>query len=172
MGSTGYVDWHRITRGPFIGDLRAGLQTSVFAFWTVDYGRSTRDRGVTLLKAEGGHPDWFIHADRADHVLAAYAHPQSMVNAGFMQVFDTLQSKPLLGSLLLGTSNLYYKHIGRDDPDAAWFASRDDLTRAGRKLLARVDDLYLRPATIVTFIDPRPMSQADPGAQEDQATVD
>lgn len=173
MGSTGYIDWHRITRPPFIADQRSGLQTCVFAFWTVDYGRSDTDHGVTLLKREGGHPDWFIHSDTADQVLAAYAKPDSIVNPAYTEVFDALAAKPLLASVLLGTSAICYREVGvHSSPGQLWWASEKDLTRPGRKLMKALTDLYLRPPTLVTFINPRPMKEGNPGARVDQATVD
>lgn len=156
-----------------IADARSGLQTSVFAFWTIDFGRSDADHGLTLLKREGGHPDWFVHSDAADQVLAAYAKPDSIVNPGYAEVFENLAAKPLLGSLMLGTSSLSYREVGMHSPPGQlWWCSEKYLTRSGRKLLARISDLYLRPAVLVTFINPRPMKEGNPGARNDQATVD
>lgn len=129
---------------------RTGHHTYVFAFWLVDYGRNETDRGVGLLKEDGTHPDWFVHADSADHVLGAYANPKTLVSPNFDRVFDTLSSKPLLAAALLGTADAVYRTANED---RLWWAADPDFTRAGKKLIKDMNKLYERDAHLVTFIE-------------------
>lgn len=150
MGCSGYVDWHRLDRTlPWVRQ-RHGPRTYVIAFWTVDYGGATRDHGVRLMKDEGRHPDWFLHAESADHVLAAYPHPTSLVGPNFNAVFDKglLESQPLLASVLLGTADAAYSTL-----DRMWWARPGDLTRRGKKLMKDLNRLYERDGTLITFIE-------------------
>jgi len=149
VGCSGYVDWFRLDRTlPWIRQ-RQGLRTSVFAFWTVDYGTSEIDHGVSLVKAEGRHPDWFLHAETADHVLTAYPHPKSMVSPNFKAVFDnSLVAKPLLGAVLIGTADGVYRSL-----DRWWWAGPDDLTWRGKRLMKHLNRLYERDGTLVTFVE-------------------
>lgn len=152
MSASGYVDWHRMDRTLTMVRQGPEQSTSVYAFWLVDYGTSERDHGISVLKSHGQHPDWFIHGDKADHVLAAYTPVKTMVSPNFRLVFDnSLAARPLLGSVLLGTSDAVYRV--RVERDRLWWASKDDLTRRGRKLLAELNRLYERDAVLVTFID-------------------
>lgn len=150
MGSSGFVDWHRLDRTlPWVRR-NTGQSTYVYAFWLVDYGKADKDTGVSLFKPDGAHPDWFIHSDTADHVLAAYTNPHTLISPNFERVFDNkLASRPLLGSLLLGTTNAAFH--GRND--LMWWCSHDDLTWWGRNLLKQFDKLYLRQSILVTFVD-------------------
>lgn len=151
MGSSGYIDWHRLDRTMGWVKHRAGQHTYVYAFWLVDFGRNDRDRGVSLLK-DGTHPDWFIHAETADHLLGAYANPTVSVSPNFTRVFDNhLSSRPLLASLLLGTADSIYKTTS--EQDRLWWAAKDDLTRPGKRLLKDMNKLYERDAHLITFID-------------------
>jgi len=153
MGYSGYVDWHRLDRTSWWSRNRAGQHTYVYAFWLVDYGRSDTDHGVTLLKAEGAHPDWFLHAETADQVLAAYTRPSMSVSPNFRHVFgNNLAAKPLLGALLLGTADAVYRTV-YEGKDSAFRCTFDDLTRAGKKLMRANNKLYERPAHLVTFVD-------------------
>ncbi len=149
MGCSGYIDWHRLDCSlPWVRH-RLGEQTFVYAFWLVDYGRSQRDRGVTVLKDDGAHPDWYLHAEVADRVLTAYAPPRSTGSPNVLSVFDqSLTAKPLLAAALLGSADAVYKRN-----DGYWWAAKDDLTRRGRKLLKDLDRLYEREAHLITFID-------------------
>lgn len=106
----GYIDWHRLSRSEQHAEIADGRQTYVYAYWLVDYGRAVRDQGVSLLKREDSHPDWFIHAENADHVLAAYCHPRTVVSPQFSTVYDdNLAARPLLAAMLLGTSDRFYR---------------------------------------------------------------
>lgn len=158
MGDSGIIDWERLDRTlPWVKQ-RQGHSTFVYAFWLADYGRATRDHGVSLLKAEGRHPDWYVHAESADHVLVAYTPPKSSVSPNFMQVFaDKLSSKPLLGSLLLGTVDACYKRL-----DQMWWACEADLTGQGRRLLRKLDHLYERRHILVTFVEGPTDEQSGP----------
>jgi hypothetical protein len=149
VSDSGIIDWGRLDRLlPWV-KYQHGYATYVYAFWLVDYGRNERDHGVALLKAEGRHPDWYLHAETADHVLAAYAPPKAFVSPNFEKVFgDKLQAKPLLGSLLLGTNNACYKRM-----DQMWWACEADLTYKGRRLLRRLDHLFERRHILVTFVE-------------------
>lgn len=151
MGHTGYIDWHHLIAGRTYNSVSDGRHTYVYAFWLVDYGRHQDDHGVTLLKDENLHPDWFIHAEKADHVLAAYCAPQTMVSPSFSDVFEAgLAARPLLASALLGTSSVHYMSAnGRH----AWWCMPQDLTRRGKKLIKDLTQLYLRDPVIVTFVD-------------------
>jgi hypothetical protein len=150
VGNSGYIDWHRLdTSMPWIRQ-RQGEHTYVYAFWLVDYGRATKDHGVGLLKNESEHPDWFVHAATADHVLAAYTAPQTIVSPNFQSVFaDNLSARPLLGSVLLGSTDCSY----RNGDQFLWWAADQDLTRRGRRLIKDLNQLYLRPPVLVTFVD-------------------
>lgn len=148
MGNTGYIDWHRLDRTVPWARHSDDHHSYVYAFWTVDYGRSDRDHGVTVLKQEDRHPDWYLHAESADHVLGAYAPPCTMVSPNFTAVFDNkLSARPLLASMLLGTADAVYH-----TPNGMWWADEHDLTRRGKRLLRTVDTLYERPAVLVTFV--------------------
>lgn len=151
MGSSGYIDWRRLDSSlPWIA-YRQGYHTYVFAFWLVDYGHNDLDHGITMLKAEDKHTDWFLHAGTADHVLAAYPHPTSLMSPNFHHVFDEgLSARPLLGSLLLGTADACYRTL-----DRMWWAGDKDLTRRGRRQLKNLERLYERPAVLVTFVEGR-----------------
>lgn len=151
MGNSGYVDWHRLDRTlPWV-KVNNQHHTYVYAFWLVDYGSCKRDHGVALFKAEGRHPDWFVHADTADRVLAAYTTPSTVVSPNFTEVFgNKLSSGPLLASVLLGTSDAMYQLR----PDGSlWWCDREDLVRKGKRLLGNLDELYGRKAILVTFLD-------------------
>lgn len=149
MGCSGYVDWHRLDRTlPWIRQ-RTGPRTYVFAFWLVDYSLNNRDHGVTLIKDEGRHPDWFLHAETADHVLAAYPPIRSVVSPNHRGVFDNgLAARPLLASVLLGTADATYH-----SNDRMWWASVDDLTWRGKRLVKQLNRLYERDAELVTFVE-------------------
>lgn len=150
VGSSGYIDWHRLDHTlPWVRHPQ-DYHTYVFAFWLVDYGRSTHDQGITLLKAEGGHTDWFLHADTADQVLAAYPHPRTLMSPNWHHVLDRegLAARPLLGSVLLGSIDACYRTM-----DKMWWADKNDLTWRGRRLLRQLDHLYERPAVLMTFIE-------------------
>lgn len=151
MGSSGYVDWHRLDVMLPWARIDDEQHTYVYAFWLVDYGTANRDHGVGLLKSEGRHPDWFLHADTADHVLAAYTTPTTWISPNFRQVFDNqLSAAPLIAAVLLGTADTMYQtsYDGR-----LWWCDRGDLTWGGKRLLRRLDRLYERTAILVTFLD-------------------
>lgn len=167
LSDSGYIDWHKLSRHPQWTPGADG-QTFVYAFWLVDYGRAARDHGVTLLKDEGRHPDWFVHADRADQVLAAYCQGSPIVSHNFGDVFDhAMFARPLLASVLLGTLD----GTLRDGPDRYWTCEPQHLDRRGQRLVKDLSMLYLRQPHIVTFIDVKPMKDNDPGVSEDTATV-
>ncbi len=149
MGASGYIDWHRLDNTmPWVRQ-RTGQHTYVYAYWLVDYGRTTRDRGVSILKGENLHPDWFIHARTADHVLDAYAPPSAVVSPNFTSVFrNKLRAEPLLAAALLGNADAVYHNNGQ-----MWWAATDDLTRRGKRLLKAMNQLYERDAVLITFID-------------------
>jgi hypothetical protein len=150
LSDSGYIDWHSLTRARPWLETRKG-QTYVYAFWSVDYGSSNVDRGVSLLKRDDRHPDWFLYAEQADHVLTAYCHPNTLVSKNFMDVFDSsLSARPLLASILLGTANAAYVSL---DEKQHWNCSVDDLSRRGKRLVKDLDLLYLRAPTLVTFVD-------------------
>lgn len=152
LGSSGYVDWHRLDRTlPWI-KVNNHHHTYVYAFWLVDYRQPVDDHGVDLLKPEGKqHPDWFVHADTADRVLAAYTTPDTIVSPNFTQVFATdLSSRPLLASMLFGTADAMYM---RGSAGQAWWCDPTDLTWRGKLLLKQMDRLYERPSVLVTFLD-------------------
>jgi hypothetical protein len=159
VSNSGIIDWDRLDRSlPWI-KYRTGYSTSVFAFWLADYGRSRRDHGVTLLKAQDRHPDWFLHAETADHVLAAYPPPKSSISPNYSQVFGVgLQAKPLLASMLLGTADAYYQMR-----DRMWWADHHDLTRRGRRLITNLDHLYERCSVLVTFVEGKSPSDETSG---------
>lgn len=149
MGNTGYVDWHRLTRTQQPWTASAAGHTSVFVFFPVDYGRNNRDHGVSLLKNEGLHPDWFVHAERGDQVLDAYCQPDTMVSPNYQAIFsDDHASKPLLAGILLGTSDREYI-----SNEYRWHCTKSHLTRAGKKLIKELTGLYLREPAIITFVD-------------------
>lgn len=150
MGNSGYVDWHRLDRTlPWV-KVNQQHHTYVYAFWLADYGTATSDHGVSLFKAEGAHPDWFIHAQTADQVLAAY-QPASWFSPNHRQAYGPdLAAYPLLGCLLLGTADAMYMRGGADHP---WWCDTDDLVLRGRLLLKQMSHLYEREAVLVTFLD-------------------
>lgn len=130
---------------------RAGSYTYVYAFWLVEFGSSDVDHGVSLLKPQGSHPDWFIHAKTADHVLDAYTNPKTLVSPNFADVFSNqLKARPLLGSLLLGCTDTAYQNGGAG---AVWWCAREDLTFRGRQVIKQLDRLYERSSILVTFVD-------------------
>lgn len=149
VGDSGIIDWQRLDRTiTWIKD-RQCQATFVYAFWLFDYGRNARDHGVSLLKAEDKHPDWFVHAETADKILDAHTSPKSSISPNFLSVFpDALSSRPLLGSLLLGSNDSCYKR-----QDEMWWACESDLTRGGRSLLKKLDHLYERRHILVTFVE-------------------
>lgn len=151
MGSSGYVNWHKLDRMlPWVRH-RAGSHTYVYAFWMVDYAGSDEDTGVQIFKKGGQHPDWFIHATTADHVLDAYPHPKTLVSPNFEEVFTShLKARPLLGSLLLGSTDTAYQNGGVGQ---MWWCAAEDLNFRGRQVLKQLDRLYERPAILVTFVD-------------------
>lgn len=152
MGGSGYVDWQRMDRTISMFRQAPTSSTSVYAFWMVDYGANDRDHGISVFKDEGRHPDWFIHGDKADHVLAAYTPMKTMVSPNFTKVFDNnLAARPLLGSVLLGSSDCVYRVSSENN--RLWWAAERDLTYRGRKLLHVLNRLYERDAVLVTFID-------------------
>lgn len=149
MGNSGIIDWTRLDRLPSWTHRADGQFTFVFAFWLVDYGRSNHDDGVAVLKPGSEHPDWFLHAENADHVLAAYYPPKASVSPNYGMVFgDKLQTRPLLGSLLLATTDGVYERNGE-----MWWAGTADLTFRGRRLVKKLDRLYERPHHLVTFVE-------------------
>ncbi len=167
MTHSGYIDWHRISK---LGvEVRQGT-TFVYAYWLVDFDRSTRDHGVTLLKDEDEHPDWFIHADPADSLLYSVLDSNLIASPNAEQVYgvdgSTVYARPLLGSVCLGSASTTYRH--RDG--LYWWCAVDDLTRQGRRLIKELSMLYLRQPVIVTFMSLDPMGQAGPG-RRDPATV-
>lgn len=149
MGCSGYVDWHRLDHTlPWIR-YRQGIRTYVFAFWTVHYAGSAPDHGLQLMKDEGRHPDWFLYAETVDHVLAAYPHPKSVISPNFRTVFDNgLQARPLLASVLLGTADAVYRSL-----DRTWWASVEDLTWRGKRLVKQLNRLYERECSLITFVE-------------------
>ncbi len=166
MSHSGYIDWHRLAR--YGTDTGQG-GTAVFAYWLVDYTRSEADAGVTVLKHEGAHPDWFLHADHADQLVFSVGADELVASPNVAEVYDTnLTSKPLLASICLGTAAATYR-----SPDSAgyWWCAMNDLTRPGRRLIKELSMLYLRTPVIVTFMDWQPMKSTDPGADQDSATV-
>lgn len=169
MGHTGYIDWNRLSRT--FTDTRYG-NTFVCAYWLVDYGRNQHDHGVSLLKGEGSHPDWFINAERADLTLRASVGLSITASPNVTEVFDTDQfdsswtAKPLLASVLLGNADTTYVKDGH-----YWWCAMQDLTRPGRRMVKDLSMLYLRPPVIVSFLGLQPMKAVDPGAAGDSATV-
>jgi len=152
MTHTGYIDWHRLSRSEQHAEIADGRQTYVYAYWLVDYGRAVRDQGVSLLKREDSHPDWFIHAENADHVLAAYCHPRTVVSPQFSTVYDdNLAARPLLAAMLLGTSDRFYR-TSHTRP-GTWWCTYDDLNWRGRRLVRQISRLYERAPHLVTFVD-------------------
>lgn len=167
MAYTGYIDWHRLGRTRPWTDTRQG-NTFVYAYWTADHGYSEHDRGVGLLKPRAQHPDWFLYAEQADKILFSALPDGLVASPNLTQVYDThLTARPLLGSILLGTVQTTYAY---PDQSAYWWASGNDLTRPGRRLLKQLSMLYLRPPIIVTFLEIKPMKQVVPGAAGDKAT--
>jgi hypothetical protein len=149
VGDSGIIDWERLDRAATWTKDRQDESTFVYAFWLADYGRNTQDDGVTVLKADGRHPDWYLHCETADHVLVAYTPPTASISPNLTQVFaDKQSSKPLLGSLLLGTADVCYKHM-----DQMWWACDADLTGRGRRLLRKLDHLYERRHILITFVE-------------------
>lgn len=149
MGCSGFLDWHRLERThPWTVD--AEHHTSVFAFWCADYSTPQYDLGLRILKrGDGQHPDWFIHSDTADNVLAAYIPANALVSPNFRTVFhDGAYARPLLGAVLLGTSDATFR-----SGDSMWWASFDDLTRRGKRLVADLNRLWERRAFLITFVD-------------------
>lgn len=149
MGSSGYIDWHRLdTTIPWVR-CRTGEHTYVYAFWLADYGRNPTDHGVSLLKGEAEHPDWFVHASTGDHVLTAYTPPGTIVSPNAGLVFAGHgAARPLLAGVMLGSVDCIYRTTG-----GMWWASEDDLTRRGKRLLKNLNELYLREPVLVTFVD-------------------
>lgn len=125
--------------------------TYVYAFWLVDYGTASKDHGVSLLKTSDRHPDWFVHAETADRVLAAYTTPSTWVSPNVRDVFDNhLSASPLLAAVLLGTADVMYM---TNSEGRLWWCDRGDLSWSGKRLLRRLDRLYERRAVLVTFLD-------------------
>lgn len=152
--SSGYINWHRLEARLGWGRHRQGGKTYIAAFWTVDYGRNKRDTGVGLLK-NGDHPDWFLHADAADTLVAAYLPDKAAASPNYAEVFDSdWVARPLLGSVLLGSTDAVFRSRTQ-----WWWASSDDLTRHGQSLIKKLDRLYEREAHIITFIE-RPTDEA------------
>lgn len=168
MNHSGYVDWHTVMRtSPWVPCSEG--QTFVYAFWLVDYGRNRRDHGVALLKPEGAHPDWFLHAERADHLLTAYLPEFCPASPSASEVFDARGlAKPMIGSILLGTASVIYASPSRS---AFWSCQPEHLERRGQRIVKDLTTLYMREPLIVTFVDPHPMKETNPGAGQDQATV-
>lgn len=155
MGCSGYINWHRLDRTLGWVKNRSGYHTYVYAFWLADYSwladrGHSRDAGVAMFK-DHPHPDWFVHSETADHILVAFTPPDSYASPNVTDVFEnnTLASRPLLGSLLLGTSDTVYL----SEQDQYWWAHRDDLTWIGRRVLKALDRLYEREPVLVTFVD-------------------
>lgn len=167
MGYSGYIDWQRLRRAPW-HNTREG-STYVYAFWPVDHGRSRTDHGISLLKAEDSHPDWFLHAEHAGHLLTGTVDPDEVVSPNFATVFtEQLNTRPLLGSLLLATSSATY---AQPDRNRYWWCAPQDLTGPGRRLLKATSTLYLRQPVLLTFLSLVPMRQVVPEAPRDPATV-
>lgn len=165
MSHSGYIDWHRISRHGT--DTRQG-STVVFAYWLVDYTTNIADDGVTVLKHEGEHPDWFLHADHADQLVFSVGVDELIPSPNVGEVYDThLTSRPLLATVCLGTAAATYQAPDGD----YWWCALGDLTRAGRRVVKELSMLYLRSPVIVTFMDWRPMKTAVPGADQGSATV-
>lgn len=145
------MNWHKLDRMlPWVRR-GSGSATYVYAFWLVDFGRKSGDDGVALLKPRDAHPDWFLHARTADHVLDAYTNPKTLVSPNFAEVFSNqLKASPLLGSLLLGTADTAYQNGGAGQ---MWWCSHDDLTFRGRQVIKQLDQLYERQSRLVTFVD-------------------
>lgn len=168
MGHSGYIDWHGVSRKKPGAHTSAG-QSYVYAFWLVDYGRATADHGVTLLKREDRHPDWFLHAENADGVLVAHARPDTLLDtAGWDKVFGAPTSRPLLASVLLGTAN----RVHHEDATAGyWQCAEEDLTSRGKRLIKDLTLLYLRAPVLVTFLDPAADEDDGPEVNAGSATV-
>lgn len=149
MGYSGHVNWSRLDRThPWIRN--QDRHTSVYAFWPVDYRHPRRDHGVGLFKAQDRHPDWFLHAETADHVLTAYVRPTMVVSPNLTEVFDDdLVARPLLASVLLGTANAVY----RTHEELMWWCAVEDLTLKGRLLVTQLSHLYERDPVLVTLVD-------------------
>lgn len=168
MGHSGYIDWHAVSRKKPGAHTSAG-QSYVYAFWLVDYGRASADEGVRLLKGEDRHPDWFLHAENADGVLAARARTGTLLDtAGWDKVFGAPMSRPLLASVLLGTANRVHHE---DATSAFWQCTEADLTWRGKRLVKEMTLLYLRAPVLVTFLDPAADEDDGPEVVAGQATV-
>lgn len=167
MGQSGHIDWHNIARRPQWVDTADGT-TFVYAFWTVDYTHHDTDHGVALLKGEGRHPDWFVHSDRADHVLFCVQPHDMYLSANYREVYGAGDTRSLLGAVMLGSIDATF---ALSDRSRYWTCTPDDLTRRGTRLVNELSMLYLRPPVLVTFIDLEPMKATVPGAAAGTATV-
>lgn len=171
MGATGYINWDLIAQLPHWETTREGT-TFVYAYWLVDYGVSPYDDGVRVFKRDSAHPDWFIHSDKADRILTSQCLPDLMVSDNYRNVFDErggrFHAKPLLASILLGTSDAVYATHDRRD---YWTCAYWNLDRRGKKMVRDLTILYQRGVQIVTFLDLRPMKEATPEVGQGSATV-
>jgi hypothetical protein len=170
MGESGYINWDMIAALPHWQPRREG-QTYVYAFWLVDFDQSPNDDGIALLKRDG-HPDWFLHADTADRLLSGSCPPGVMVSENYSAVFDEIggrfRLKPLVASVLLGTSDVVYATADRSE---YWTCGYWHLARRGKRIVRDLTMLYLRAVHIVTFLNMDPMNESTPEAAVGQATV-
>lgn len=159
MSESGYIDWHRLCQS--WQDTGEG-STFVYAFWLSDHRLSGPDPGLTILKKQGAHPDWFIHADSADCVLYSVCRRDWVVSPNLTEIYDThLTSRPALASVCLGTTDAVYADASRT---SYWWCGYDDLIRPGKKLIRQLSTLYLRPPVILTYLSLSPMSPSAPGS--------
>lgn len=167
---SGYVDWASLNAPLAPWQDTGEGESFVYAFVLADDDSHwIEDAGVGVLKPSGSHPDWFVHADKADMVLTGQCPPTVSVSANYQQVLgDNFKTRPLLASLCLGTSDAVYATADRSK---YWSCDQGDLTRRGRRLFKDMATLYLREPILLTFLDLRPMESAAPGAQRGQATV-
>lgn len=168
---SGHVDWASLVvpaASPWVNTGEGS--TFVYAFVPVDYGSSgDTDAGISLLKPYGRHPDWFVHAERADMVLSGRVPPSVSVSANHRQVMaEDLTTEPLLAAILIGTSDAVY---ALPDRTTYWSCSPAGLTRRGRRMIKDLATLYLREPVLLTFLDLRPMKESAPGTVRGQATV-
>lgn len=169
VAHTGYIDWRRMTQSGLWINTAQGT-TFVYAFWLADYpDPPAREAGLSLLRADDAHPDWFCAGPRVDQILHADVHPKDVVSPNLGEVFENgLYSRPLLAALCLGSASATYASA---DVTRYWWAHPDDLVRKGTQLVKDANTLYGRKPVIVTFLDFAPIGQVVPGALSGTATV-
>ncbi len=164
MGFSGLIDWHRLMRTePWRA--HSGSHTFVYAFWMVDDGTPTAEAGISIIKRRGTHPDWFIHADAADTVLSTAILPDLHVGPGHHQVVDSsFRSRPMLAAMLLGTADFVLRDTSGQQ---YWHAAESDIHRPGWRIVEKLNNLYLRPCQLLTFLHDTTDETGNSGAGSD-----